>query len=425
MLYLWVTMLLSVGCNIEDADLFGVFRRVSLEVDQNIVVTEGASVVEIHYQLEGVRESSDDSNKQQMSFAWSTEDITARRGVDFNVTPHGALGLSGHQADGYTKGSEGRNIYSEEIFSGGATTGKISISLLGDDDDIYEGDKHFKFVISSPSLNNIEVTNSILESMITIKDNDPAPSIRISDVTVSEGSQYAEVSYALSFRSGIEASFSWETVQGSAREVDYQAIRSQNLTIPAGSTTGVLRVFLINDNIDEDAESFQVVINANSLQGIGASDSILQATVTITDDDIRRASDSFTQKKLNNKVDIVWVIDNSNSMANDQSNLSNNFSSLINNFINGDGHSSEQNLDFKMAIITTDNDRNVAKDLRFKLKVASGGVFRSLSDKDNDNINIGRAATSVALRYRLASINPVVTREHPGLVVITGGVMIV
>lgn len=47
------------------------------------------------------------------------------------------------------------------------------------------------------------------------------------------------------------------------------------------------------------------------------------------------------------KIDILWVIDNSGSMASSQTNLANNFSSFINNF-------SSKNYDFHMAITTTD-----------------------------------------------------------------------
>lgn len=47
------------------------------------------------------------------------------------------------------------------------------------------------------------------------------------------------------------------------------------------------------------------------------------------------------------KLDIVWIIDNSGSMSDEQSALGTNFSAFINDFI-------DQNVDFKMAITTTD-----------------------------------------------------------------------
>jgi hypothetical protein len=60
-------------------------------------------------------------------------------------------------------------------------------------------------------------------------------------------------------------------------------------------------------------------------------------------------SDVFYQSpsKINNKLDILWVIDNSGSMAEEQQNLASNFSSFINSFVT-------KGYDFKIAVTTTD-----------------------------------------------------------------------
>lgn len=58
--------------------------------------------------------------------------------------------------------------------------------------------------------------------------------------------------------------------------------------------------------------------------------------------------DSFTQQEGNNKIDILWVIDNSGSMGDEQLALAQNFEFFIEDFIN-------KNIDFKMAITTTDD----------------------------------------------------------------------
>ena len=119
MLCLWATMLLVVGCDFEDTDLFRVFGKASLAMEPNIVVSEGASVVEIRYQIKGnVRKSGDDSEKDQMSFAWFTEDVTAHRGVDYRATPLRVLGLSGSQAGRNVEGSKKENIPVLVEFSG-------------------------------------------------------------------------------------------------------------------------------------------------------------------------------------------------------------------------------------------------------------------------------------------------------------------
>jgi hypothetical protein len=59
-------------------------------------------------------------------------------------------------------------------------------------------------------------------------------------------------------------------------------------------------------------------------------------------------SETFTQEKSSEAaVDILWVIDDSGSMADEQDALGKNFQSFIDQFL-------QQNVDFKMAITTTD-----------------------------------------------------------------------
>lgn len=64
---------------------------------------------------------------------------------------------------------------------------------------------------------------------------------------------------------------------------------------------------------------------------------------------ILSASNSFQQaaQPVNNKIDVLWVIDNSGSMASSQQNLANNFPSFINGF-------KQKNFDFQIAVTTTD-----------------------------------------------------------------------
>jgi hypothetical protein len=57
---------------------------------------------------------------------------------------------------------------------------------------------------------------------------------------------------------------------------------------------------------------------------------------------------SFQQAEQNNKIDFLWVVDNSGSMQDEQDSLAFNFETFIENFLNYE-------TDFKMAIITTDS----------------------------------------------------------------------
>jgi len=56
---------------------------------------------------------------------------------------------------------------------------------------------------------------------------------------------------------------------------------------------------------------------------------------------------AFEQIKVNNKVDIVWVVDNSGSMENEQSSMAENFDNFISTFVT-------RNIDYKIGITTTD-----------------------------------------------------------------------
>lgn len=63
---------------------------------------------------------------------------------------------------------------------------------------------------------------------------------------------------------------------------------------------------------------------------------------------LNNASDEFIQNSSKEaKVDILWVMDNSGSMSDEQKALAYNFNAFISNFI-------EKKIDFKMAITTTD-----------------------------------------------------------------------
>ena len=64
---------------------------------------------------------------------------------------------------------------------------------------------------------------------------------------------------------------------------------------------------------------------------------------------------TFTQEGggSNRPIDILWVIDNSGSMGDDQQRLAQNFGKFINSFAG-----TVQNADFQMGIITTDNSIN-------------------------------------------------------------------
>lgn len=96
--------------------------------------------------------------------------------------------------------------------------------------------------------------------------------------------------------------------------------------------------------IGEDSFTYEV-IDQHGLTSSQAQVKFIVATDTLY------AQESFNQNQDSylKGVDIVWIVDDSGSMQDEQETLANNFSSFINEFIAND-----KKLDFKMAITTTD-----------------------------------------------------------------------
>jgi hypothetical protein len=83
--------------------------------------------------------------------------------------------------------------------------------------------------------------------------------------------------------------------------------------------------------------------------------------------------ESFRQSQNDKKLDIVWIIDNSGSMADEQTSLGVNFSAFIDAFIDKD-------VDFKMAITTTDTSTTYKKG-----RMVNGSDIRLTSEKSKLN----------------------------------------
>lgn len=120
----------------------------------------------------------------------------------------------------------------------------------------------------------------------------------------------------------------------------------------------ILFVVILSSMISCQDEEFY---EKNYLEKIGApGPEIINDTIDDIDDTIDdldpnddntvqllQINDSFTQTSQSKPIDIVWVIDNSGSMQDEQEDLADNFESFIESF-------SQKNIDFKMSIITTD-----------------------------------------------------------------------
>lgn len=88
--------------------------------------------------------------------------------------------------------------------------------------------------------------------------------------------------------------------------------------------------------------SFRIRVNGGEIEELKHSGEKLSLIGTLVP-----VQEVFFQENANrSKVDILWVVDNSGSMKNEQEALANNFEIFINDFI-------DRNLDFNMAVTTT------------------------------------------------------------------------
>jgi hypothetical protein len=161
----------------------------------------------------------------------------------------------------------------------GMTSNTILVPVQGDRLD--EVDERFLVNLSSAS----GATISDSSATGTITDDDPAPSLSVTDASRTEGNVDLSFTVRLSTASGRDVAVNYATADGSARAgQDYNAT-SGTLTIAAGATTGTIRVRAREDALDEPSETLR--LNLGNASGATISDGT--GTGTITDDDARPA----------------------------------------------------------------------------------------------------------------------------------------
>ncbi|MCB1573578.1 MAG: hypothetical protein KDI80_06335 [Xanthomonadales bacterium] len=159
-------------------------------------------------------------------------------------------------------------------------------------------DKTFTLSINNDTLDeNDETVNLQLQNVtgatagtpdstvLTILDDDAAPTISVADTSVAEGDVNVPMPFAitLSAASGLDVVVTWSTADGSATApADYIAQSNQMLTIPAGSLSANAIVDVVGDLLDESDETLLLDISATNTTVAGSD---LQAIGTITDND--------------------------------------------------------------------------------------------------------------------------------------------
>jgi hypothetical protein len=160
--------------------------------------------------------------------------------------------------------------------AGGCRCATVSVPIANDALD--EPDETFFVNLSSYSAGQIQDGQGVA----TITDDDPAPSLVVSDAETWEGGGALGFDVTLSAPSGKTVSVGYATANGTATAgSDYQAA-SGTLSFPPGTTTRTVSVTILADGLVEPTETFTLSLssptNATIADGTG--------TGTIVDDDV-------------------------------------------------------------------------------------------------------------------------------------------
>jgi hypothetical protein len=172
-------------------------------------------------------------------------------------------------------------------FAPGFTAQTINVPIIGDT--LNEANETFQVVLTNPT--NASVANS---SLVRIINDDPLPSLSISDVSVSEGNSgmvSAVFNVSLSPASGRVLSVGYATANGTATAASDYTATSGRVTFNPGETLKTITVQVLGDTVIEPDETF--LVNLSSPSNVTVSDS--QAIGTILNDDTQGGVISFSQ----------------------------------------------------------------------------------------------------------------------------------
>ncbi len=165
-------------------------------------------------------------------------------------------------------------------FLDGETTKTILISITNDTMD--EPAETLNVTLSNPT-GGAKVRNPLIH-VLTINDDDPPPTVSISDLAVLEGNQGATVfnfTVSLSQASAFASSVNFSTANGTATAGQDYSASSGTINFAAGETSKTASVTINGDLIPELDETFFVNLSAPNNTTINDG----QAVGTILDDD--------------------------------------------------------------------------------------------------------------------------------------------
>lgn len=185
---------------------------------------------------------------ESLDYATVSVSLSAVSGRDVSFS-YATSGQSATTAVDYTAQSGTVTILA------GQSTATILVPIIHDTLD--ENDETFLVTISNPS----NATLASAQAVVTIIDNDAAPTLTIEDASIIEVSGNLAFTVKLSEKSGKAVSVQYQTSQGSATNGQDYSNSSGTLTIPAGTESGTIFIPIIGDSADEVDETFFVALS--------------------------------------------------------------------------------------------------------------------------------------------------------------------
>ncbi len=181
--------------------------------------------------------SLDAVSGRDIELTYATADVTATAGLDYEGVAAGSVTIeAGMQA----------------------TT--LAVQMKEDPRD--EADETFELTVAAMDAARIG-SGSVLTAVGTILDDDAAPVLTIADAAAVTEGQNASFVVTLRPASGRDIVMTYDTGGGddtATAEEDYVAVAQKELTIVAGETEVVIQVVTIDDDLDEQDETFELTM---------------------------------------------------------------------------------------------------------------------------------------------------------------------
>jgi len=200
--------------------------------------------------------------------------------LEYTTNEVGGVDSATANNDYTTPAFDGRPNTGQVIFAAGETEKTFTIPIL--DDTQFEGNETFAVGLQNPSTGSLGTPRT---QLITIVDNDAAPTLSFSEPTlnISEGESAVTLTVQRSGDTTGSASVAFSTNNGTATAGSDYAATSGTVSFAANQTTQAVTIPILADAAVEGNENFTVALTNPVGAVLGGQSS---STVTIIDNDL-------------------------------------------------------------------------------------------------------------------------------------------